>query len=144
MPAGRPTDYNLDIAQKICKVISTCTLPLQQMCDSYDFFPSSRSTVYEWRYDHEEFADMFALAKQQQAELIAYELREIAYNRELDWMPGKEGPVGMPVNVARDRLIIDTEKWIACKLLPKVYGDKSEVKSEVTVSLHEDRLKELE
>jgi hypothetical protein len=41
------------------------------------------------------------------------------------------------------RLIADTRKWIACKLIPKVYGDKQTIEQTVTVK-HEDALKELE
>lgn len=122
---GRPSTYTPERGAMICKVIATSTLPLQEMCNTFDFFPPNKCTVYEWRYDYKEFSDMFTKAKQEQAELIAYELREIAYNRSRDTAEGKDGPIGMGVHVARDRLIIDTEKWIACKLLPKVYGDKA-------------------
>ena len=45
--------------------------------------------------------------------------------------------------VARSRLRVDSRKWIACKLLPKVYGDKQEVKSDMNVNLHEQDLKHL-
>ena len=121
---GRPSTYTPELGVRICKTIATSLEGLQKLCDKHDFFPDNKTTVYGWRYDFPEFCTLFAKAKQEQAELIAFELREIAYNRELDMLPGKDGPVGMAVNVARDRLIIDTEKWIACKLLPKVYGDK--------------------
>lgn len=46
-------------------------------------------------------------------------------------------------HINRSRLRIDTRKWIAAKLAPKIYGDKMVSESRVTIS-HEDALKELE
>jgi len=45
--------------------------------------------------------------------------------------------------VARDRLKVDTRKWLLSKALPKIYGDKLELGGAVTFT-HEDRLKALE
>lgn len=143
MPAGRPTHYSLEVARKICKVVATTTMPLQKMCDTYDFFPSSKSTIYEWRIDYKEFADLYVLAKQHQAELLAEEIIEIADYDVMDMIESEKGYVPNAAKVARDRLKVDTRKWIACKLLPKVYGDKQETKQEVTVVMHEDALKSL-
>jgi hypothetical protein len=36
-----------------------------------------------------------------------------------------------PVAVQRDRLIIDSEKWLLSKLAPKKYGDRIQVDAEV-------------
>ncbi len=30
-------------------------------------------------------------------------------------------------NIQRARLRVDTRKWVACKVLPKIYGEKSQV-----------------
>lgn len=131
---GRPSTYTPELGAMICKTIATSLEGLQKLCDKHSFFPDNKTTIYEWRYDFPEFSTLFTKAKQEQAELIAYELREIAYNRSRDTAEGKDGPIGMGVHVARDRLIIDTEKWIACKLLPKVYGDKAQEASSPATS----------
>jgi len=126
---GRPTLYTPELAAKICRAIATCTESLQHICDDNEGFPKSKSTVHEWRYDNPKFAAMYTLAKQQQADLIAEELLEISDNGLNDWMERHgEDNEGWIVNgeaIARSRLRVDTRKWIACKLLPKVYGDKS-------------------
>lgn len=46
-------------------------------------------------------------------------------------------------HIQRMRLRIDTRKWLAAKLFPRVYGEKQQIDSTVTVK-HEDKLKELE
>ncbi len=142
---GRPTDYTPELAQAICDVIATCTESYDRMCEWNPSFPV-RNIMRLWRYKHLEFKSMYEVARQAQADLYIDELREVARNRENDLMETNEGYKSNPAAVARDKLIIDTDKWIACKVLPKVYGDKSEVKSDITahVTTHEDRLKELE
>lgn len=42
-------------------------------------------------------------------------------------MPLHENPKLANAEVQRRRLIVDTSKWIACKLLPKVYGDNLKI-----------------
>ena len=37
------------------------------------------------------------------------------------------------IDAATARVLIDTEKWKACKFYPKVYGDKQEIDHHVTV-----------
>ena len=38
--------------------------------------------------------------------------------------------------------VADNVKWVASKLMPKVYGDRQQVDSTVTIT-HEDTLKDL-
>ena len=70
--------------------------------------------------------------------------REIGYHKladeTLDIADADETEAGQ---VARDRLRVDTRKWLLSKALPKIYGDKLELSGNVRVS-HEDRLKQLE
>ena len=42
-------------------------------------------------------------------------------------MPLHENPKLANAEVQRRRLIVDTSKWVACKLLPKVYGDNLKI-----------------
>ena len=44
--------------------------------------------------------------------------------------------------VARDRLKIDTRRWFATTLLPKIFGEKTQ--TEITVKTHEQALRELD
>jgi hypothetical protein len=125
---GRPSKYSLELAQKICKKIATCTDSLAKICASDPDFPT-RETIYAWRLDHKGFSDMYADSKRAQAELLVEEIIEISDNTYNDTIVrvNKDGSESESCNhewVARSRLKVDTRKWIACKLLPKVYGEK--------------------
>ncbi len=143
---GRPTDYTPELALKICEAIATSTDSYEKICKSNPDFPH-RSNMRLWRYRSSDFRAMYAQAKADQAELLAEEIIEISDDGSADWIQDKDGNDKLDAeHVQRSRLRVDSRKWIACKLMPKVYGDKSEIKSTGTVNvvLHEDRLKELE
>lgn len=143
MPAGRPSMYTPELARRICRAIAISTDSIKKICQRNDDFPCS-DTVNEWRFDYPEFSEQYTLAKRQQAELLAEEIITISDDDYDDLVQGEHGMIPNAARVNRHRLRVDSRKWVACKLLPKVYGDKSEVKSDVTVNVHEDMLKELE
>jgi hypothetical protein len=91
-------------------VVSTRTEGLKTLSRDYDFFPDP-STIHKWRNEKQEFSEMYARAKLQQADILAEECLQIA-----DDCDGS--------NFAKARLQIDTRKWLASKLLPKQYGDR--------------------
>ncbi len=140
---GRPSMYNLALAKKICRAISSSTDSLSKICFRNKDFPL-RDTIWEWRLDHPEFADMYNHAKRTQADLLAEEILAISDDASGDIMinenTGRE--VMNSEYVARSRLRVDTRKWIACKLLPKVYGERVTQDTNITFT-QEDWLKEM-
>lgn len=140
---GRPSLYNKILADKICVAVATSTAGLTKICQKNPDFPHPDS-IYEWRYRHKEFSDNYANAKRTQAELMAEEIVAIADDGTNDTYIDDDGNIKTDTDVvSRSRLRVDTRKWIACKLLPKIYGDK--VHNETTLHLkQEDALKELE
>jgi len=127
-PGGRPSKYTPELGRRICRAIATSTDGLPDICAAHDDFPVV-STIYEWRYDHPEFSEWYGLARSQQADLMIEEMDAIAKDGHNDWMEkhykDHEAWVLNGEAVARSRLRIDTIKWKACKLLPKLYGDKA-------------------
>ncbi len=125
---GRPTNYNAEIAKRICDIVATHTLGYRQLERLYDDLPYEQ-TVREWRLAHPAFGLQYALAKITQAELLAEECLDIADDSRNDWMESlddKQKGDGWKLNgdhVNRCRLRIDTRKFFASKLLPKKYGD---------------------
>lgn len=113
---GRPTIYSDKIASEICARM-TAGESLRKICAS-DHLPAL-STIMRWYVDgdHSEFQEQYARARRAQAEMYAEQVIEIADS------------VAEGADVQRDRLRVDTRKWVACKLLPKVYGDKVDVTS---------------
>lgn len=147
-PGGRPSKYTKALGEKICRAVSTSTDGLKKICDRHEDFPEPK-TIYEWRIDYPEFGEMFTHAKRTQAEILAEEIKDIADGSEKDTITkfDKEGNEIYVCNkewVARSRLRVDTYKWLACKLAPKLYGEKTENKQTVVLIKHEDALKELE
>lgn len=69
-------------------------------------------TVCRWlrKGENEEFSEMYARAREDQADNMADQIVEISDNEEED--------------PQRSRLKIDARKWVASKLKPKRYGDK--------------------
>lgn len=140
MAGGRPTIYTPELVDLICQRVATHTCGLTPLCEMYEDMPH-RDTVNEWRYRYPEFSDKYAEAKRFQAELMAEEINEIASQKHyyIDAEGNKRVDSGF---IASQRLIVDSIKWQASKLAPKIYGDKTH-NTVVTVS-HEDALKYLE
>jgi|HubBroStandDraft_2_1064218.scaffolds.fasta_scaffold911343_2 hypothetical protein len=130
---GRPSDYTTEKADLICKIISTTTWGLPKICSYFKsvYDIPCESVVREWRLNHEEFATKYARAKLAQADILAEECLDISDN-------------STPEDYNVNRLRIDTRKWLASKLLPRQYGDKSllEQKTEENDKLKEE-LREL-
>ena len=127
MPAGRPSDYTPEIASDICELIATTPQGLEAIC-AEERFPSAR-TVYRWLEAHEEFRQIYALARERQADILAYECLDIADDSSGDTIT-KENADGSTYETfnnefaARSRIRIDARKWMAGKLSPRKYGDK--------------------
>ena len=142
---GRPTIYNKKIAEEICAKVSSTTLGLKRLCKENPQLPHA-DTIYEWRFKYPEFSGQYAAAKMKQAELLAEEILDISDDDSQDTIITDKGPSFNSEYVQRSRLRIDTRKWIACKLIPKVYGDKIENQTTVTIKEEfantvEDRIK---
>lgn len=127
-PGGRPTKYNKEISERICKIIATSAVGLNKICYTIEDFPVP-STIRLWRLNNAEFSAQYARAKLIQADLLAEDCLDIADD-------------STPENVTVDRLRIDSRKWLASKLLPKQYGDRVllEQKTEENDKLREELL----
>lgn len=142
---GRPSEFTQEIADLICERTATSTFGLKKLCKMYDDMPN-HDTVFQWRYKNKAFADQYTKAKIAQAELLAEEIMDIADDGTNDWMetlPDEEKPLGWKLNgehVNRSRLRIDTRKWHASKLLPKIYGNNDKDNDTDSRSLLEQAL----
>lgn len=126
---GRPTNFNDVIAKRICDLTATHTVGYRRLQKMYDDLPHEQ-TVREWRLAHyKTFGMQYAQAKLLQAELLTEECLDIADDARNDFMESldeEERGLAYKSNnehINRSRLRIDTRKWHASKLLPKIYGD---------------------
>lgn len=74
----------------------------------------------------------YTRATESRADLIAERMIRNSHNRANDFYTDSEGNLKPnPVAVQRDRLILDTDKWLLSKLAPKKYGDRLTLDGEV-------------
>lgn len=118
MKTGRPSDYNQEIATKICEQLSHGK-SLRTVCLAEEM--PSLQTVYNWFSKHPDFVEQYARAKQESADALAEEVLDIA-----DDMPKKivGNDKSDSARVMAERARIDTRKWLMSKMKPKKYGDK--------------------
>ncbi len=96
----------------------------------------SVQTFYTWLRTHAEFLEQYTRAKEDQAHAFAEEMVDICDDGTNDWMEreDKEGNcIGWQINgehVQRSRLRVETRKWLAGKMKPRVYGDAATVKNQ--------------
>lgn len=136
MPAGRPTDYCQEIADAICERLAEGE-SLRTICNGDDM--PNKATVFRWLAKHDEFATIYARAREEQAEVLADELVNIADDGTNDWMEkhGEQAEtIGWRENgeaMRRSALRISTRQWIAERMLPKKYGNKLGIDQKTTV-----------
>lgn len=138
---GRPTKYTKELGKEICDTLAMSVHGIRRICRENEHFPSFE-TIQQWREGREEFSDLYEAAKLKQALRFAEDIVDIADELIDPFITTDKGVIPNPQAVPHARLRMDARKWIACKLLPKVYGDK--MQQEVTIVKHEDALKELE
>ena len=142
MRLGKSSKYTPAIANKICERLMQ-KQSLEQICKD-PRMPSIR-TVTSWLANPKmvEFREQYYYARRVQAELRVDEIFEIADDQTNDWekVYNKEGELIdiKPNNEAiqRSRVRIDTRKWYASKMVPRIYGDTVNHELDVTGDLAE-------
>lgn len=108
-PIGRPSLYTPELATQICARLAEGE-SLRAICRD-DAMPA-RSTVIAWVLENKAFSDQYAKAREIGYRDMAEEILEIADDKAGD--------------AQRDRLRVDSRKWLLSKALPKIYGEKLE------------------
>ena len=139
---GRPPIFTKELADKVCHKVSTCTDGIRKICRENPDLPG-HTVIFEWRLNNTSFAEQYATAKRVQAELLAEEIIDISDESAQDSEITENGVRYNFEYAARSRLRIDTRKWVAAKLLPKIYGERVINDTNVTFT-HEQRQKELQ
>lgn len=138
---GRPTQYCKQLALEICDTISSTSKGIKLLCKNNQHWPC-QDTIFTWLKVYPEFSEQYARAKKCQVDVLVDELLEIADDSTQDQEINDQGiTVFNSEKVARSRLRIDTRKWLACKLVPRVYGNKVEDSPEINSKVKEDLLK---
>ena len=98
-------------------------------------------TVLDWTKANEAFSGQYARAREVGYALLADDIIQISDEAEYEPVPGAH-PEDEPrevrfdnTAVARNRLRVDSRKWMLSKMLPKIYGDKIEATHELGDSI---------
>jgi hypothetical protein len=91
----------------------------------------SWSTLTLWINENPAKIEQYARAREERAHKLADDMLEVANRSCLtEVFKGEEVVIAInPALVQQNKLIIDTMKWSASKLLPRVYADKIDVTS---------------
>ena len=100
---GRPSGYLPEVGESLNKICQRPGMP-------------SRTSVYRWLREYEQFRNNYARATEDRAESIFEEMLDIADSAEEE-----------TASIAKARLQIDARKWILGKMNPKKYSDKQTV-----------------
>lgn len=113
----------------------------------------TRDTVYRWIIEDKKKSDQYARAADMRADEIFDEMMDISDSTDEDVITLDNGNESVNHNVInRDKLKIDTRKWILSKMNPKKYGEKVDFSSgdgsmspklTIITTLSEKKLKEL-
>ena len=138
---NRPSKYSDEVAREICERIM-----MQQTLNEIAADPKmpSKRTIVRWLADtrNVDFREQYYYARRVQAELYVDEIFEIADDSSRDFVTkydkdGNEYQEPNNEHIQRSRVRIDTRKWYASKMVPKIYGDKQQIDHDVTGDLAE-------
>lgn len=115
------------IADAICDAIATQPKGLGAVLVDLGS-PINPSTFYRWLAVDEELRKRYARARADQAQVMADEIAQIADETQVGEVITEKGDGTVEIKRAdmleHRKLRIEARKWLAAKLLPKVYGDK--------------------
>lgn len=131
MPAGRPTTFTQDLADKICEEIAL-GYSMRSVCKPDDM--PAMSSVFKWLRENKQFSEQYVTATEERSEAMAEDILDIADDGTNDWIEreNKDGSTFESVNgevIQRSRLRVDTRKWLMAKMKPKKYGEKLDLTS---------------
>jgi len=121
VPIGRPVEFTDAIADEICWRL-THGEPLVQICK--DAHLPHVATIYRWLIRFPIFCDMYARAREDQADTNADEILQIADEHPPEHTDEK-GRTSLDMTYIQwQKNRIEARKWTAAKLKPRKYGDR--------------------
>lgn len=122
-------DNRRELEERICEMLAQGH-SMAEICRRKNM--PAESTVYKWLAEGGAFSERYAHAREQQADLYADEIIEIADNCP----PVQE-------EIAKAKVRIDARKWKAARLAPKKYGDRLDVNAVAAVKVESRSLADI-
>lgn len=140
---GVPTTYTQEMADEICETISNSPKGIRRLRKENPHWPNV-DTIFNWRLKNKKFAEQYTKAKSDQIDVLVDQILHLCDDKSKDFVDNNKGEkIYNTPHLTRMRYKIDAIKWLAGKLAPKIYGDKSNNDNDGKVK-PEDALKELE
>ncbi|MGU3399158.1 terminase small subunit protein [Brucellaceae bacterium D45D] len=125
---GRPLEYSQAIGDAICERLCDGE-SLRKICEDENM--PARSTVFRWLSLVTAFSDQYAHAREAQADAIFDDMLLIAdtpvAGEKVKELPGGKKEITTGDMIEHRKLQVETRKWIAGKLRPKKYGDRTQM-----------------
>ena len=124
-PVGRPSSFSQSIADEICERLANGE-SLRAICGREDM--PSQATVFVWLAKDPAFQEQYARARTTQADVLFDQILSIADTPLIGVKTVTKGTTVETTEgdmIEHRRLQIDARKWLAGKLAPKKYGEKS-------------------
>lgn len=130
---ARPCEYNEAIFTELMELLASGKT-LKEICESDPKFPSSWS-VRRWVIDDiNGCSARYTRAREMGIHEMVDETIVISDDKSKDTLIVRKGneDIEVPNNewINRSRLRVDTRKWLASKVIPKIFGDR--IQQEVT------------
>lgn len=113
---ARPSEYNFEMCKTICEEVAE-GFNIKTILKSKDEYPDF-STWCRWKRENEELRNLYVNAVQDKSESVIEEIDHV-----YDMLKGGE------LEPAAANVLIQTNKWLAAKFYPKMFGDKVDVTS---------------
>lgn len=131
MPAGRPSTYTQELADRICEELALGQ-SMRTVC-AMDGMPAM-SSVFKWLRENPAFSEQYEKAKAESADAMAEDLLHIADTPVMGEIktikPDGTVEIKQDEMLGHRRLQVDARKWLMAKMKPKKYGEKLDVTSE--------------
>lgn len=125
---ARPCEYDPAIFGELMERLAAGET-LKAICESEDKFPS-RATVLRWVVGNVgNCSEAYTRAREEGIHAMIDETIEISDDTSRDTVTktGRDGEEYEEANtewIQRSRLRVDTRKWLASKIVPKIYGER--------------------
>lgn len=118
------SSYSPALADQICARISDGPVPIKTIAEEIGVSPR---TIFRWLRENPEFERMYLIARENQAEIFAEQILEIADTpqqgtKTIKTPKGEETIQGDMIE--HRKLQVDTRKWLASKYKVRRFGDK--------------------
>jgi len=124
--------YDQKIADAVCDLLEDGQ-SLRKAAESQGV---SARTILNWTKQNPDFFTQYTRARDIGYRLLADEILEISDEVTLEAKyDGEDVKLDLSAgSVARNRLRVDTRKWMLAKMLPKIYGEKIEIDQKTTLT----------